>query len=169
MRAILRRMMDTPWGVFGVLDLFTDQGVRVARFVTGEDDWLQNLPGASAIPAGTYVCRRGIFPKAGETFEITGVPGRSAILFHAGNTEENVAGCVLLGADFGPFQVADEDEPTHPRVFKLGVVESRKSLDAFRRHLAGVQEFSLLVEWAVPGSWRLPPEPVSPTPSPRMS
>jgi len=36
-----------------------------------------------------------------DSFEITGVSNRTKILFHAGNTDDDTAGCVLLGETIG--------------------------------------------------------------------
>ena len=56
-----------------------------------------NLPNVSSIPAGHYWCLRVVSPTFNKTFEVTGVPGRSKILFHAGNTVSDTAGCIILG------------------------------------------------------------------------
>jgi len=53
------------------------------------------------IPPGTYLCVRGMHrlsePAMFETFEITGVPGHTGLLFHCGNFDQDSEGCVLLG------------------------------------------------------------------------
>lgn len=158
--ARLLRFADTPFGVFGYLDLEQD-GVRLARFATAEDDWLDNAARVSCIPAGAYTCRRGFHPRTNAQFEITGVPRRSAILIHAGNGEEDVEGCVLLGESFGARTIADEDVPSHPVVSKWAVVQSRDAITRFHALLHGVDTFALTVEWAAPGAWR-DPMPVPP-------
>jgi hypothetical protein len=163
MRAQLLRFADTPFGTFGWLDLWDSDPddprmeKRIARFATGEDDWLNNLVGKSCIPPGHYRCRRSVWQKTGTpTFEITGVPGRSRILFHWGNTEENVEGCVYLGSDFGAFEVPDEDAPGQPRRLKWGIAAgSRVAFDHFMNALHEVDEFPLDVVWAPPGTWRV--------------
>lgn len=54
------------------------------------------------IPAGRWVCKRTHFNRGNyPTYEITGVPGHSRLLFHAGNTEDDSDGCVLVGQRFG--------------------------------------------------------------------
>lgn len=154
MNAELLRFADSPFGAFGWLDLFNDAGERVARFCAAEDDWLNNAPGKSCIPAGSYTCRRGRFPRMGETFEITNVPGRSAILIHSGNTEEDVQGCVLVGEAFGALDVKDEDDPSHTIAHKWAVVRSKVALQRFLGLVAGLQTFPLEIRWALPGEWR---------------
>lgn len=53
------------------------------------------------IPAGEYQCGLhgwGSEPvKIKRVWEVLNVPGRSAILFHAGNTDEDTRGCILVG------------------------------------------------------------------------
>lgn len=57
---------------------------------------------SAKIPAGTYVCKRSSHRLHGMTedfvtFEVTGVPGHSGILFHWGNYNKDSEGCILLG------------------------------------------------------------------------
>jgi len=62
---------------------------------------LGNVRKRSCIPVGTYLCRRYSSKAYPDTFEVTGVPGRTAILFHSGNTDDDTAGCILLGDTLG--------------------------------------------------------------------
>jgi hypothetical protein len=154
-KAILHRFADSPDGVFGFLDLFSDQGQRVARFPTVEDDWLDNAPSVSCIPAGTYICKRDQWHAKGvEVFQITAVPHRDRILIHFGNTEEDVKGCVVVGKDFGALQVRDEDRPGNPMRLKWAVVESRPAFKELMALLDGVDSFPLSIVWGPPGAWR---------------
>jgi hypothetical protein len=151
MNATLLRNADTAFGCFGYLRL---DGVA-GPWCTAEDDWLNNKPNISSIPPGTYTCRRTIYYKHGiPTFEITGVPGRSRILFHPGNTEEDVEGCVLLGMDFGAMTVKDEDHATRRERIKWSVVRSKEAFAEFMAALKGVDSFTLTVKWSEPGAWR---------------
>jgi len=68
--------------------------------ITLERPWLNNQPNISCIPKSIYTCKRVVSPKFGNTFEITGVPGRYGILFHKGNISEDTQGCVILGEYF---------------------------------------------------------------------
>lgn len=52
------------------------------------------------IPPGSYVYRRFHGQLHRDTFEVV-VAGHTALLFHAGNTEEHTEGCILLGASLG--------------------------------------------------------------------
>lgn len=64
---------------------------------TLEHPWKDNAPQISCIPPGTYKCK----PHSGERFkdvwEVTGVPKRTAILIHVGNTLADTHGCILVG------------------------------------------------------------------------
>lgn len=118
---------------------------------TLEEEWRDNEVGESRIPAGTYTCKRSVYRRYGyETFEITGVEGRTRILFHSGNTEEDTQGCVLLGVGVGRLLVTDEE--TGERRYKLGVILSRVAFKRFMAHFEGVDEFELEItdpEWSV--------------------
>lgn len=158
-RALLQRHSDTPFGVFGYLTLFQDAaGVPhpIAKFVTGEEDWLDNKPQISSIPAGAYRCERTVFHKTGEpTFEVMHVPNRDRILIHSGNTEEDTMGCILLGTDYGALQVRDEDAAAGaPARYKWAIVNSRAAFAHFQQVLVGVDAFDLQIVWAEPGAWR---------------
>lgn len=140
----LLRTERTADGTFGLLTL---PGYTLH---TCEDDWKDNQPSESCIPAGTYRLHRTIYQRHGyETFEVTGVPGRSRILVHPGNTEEDTQGCVLVGLRRGLLAVHDEDDPAHPVVRKRAVVASAEAFRRFMGTLAAVDEAELTVEWAV--------------------
>ena len=79
----------------------------LAFAVTLELPWKDNEPEYSCIPLGTYTCRRVQSPRFGETFEITGVAGRSHVLFHKGNTTVDTKGCVLVGESYTDLAIGD--------------------------------------------------------------
>lgn len=93
----LVRVSSNSEGTYGVLC----QGT-IPFAVTLERAWRDNKVGESCIPVGTYGCRRVVSPKFGDTFEVQGVPGRSAILFHKGNLQDDSHGCILIGEAFNP-------------------------------------------------------------------
>lgn len=53
----------------------------------------------SCIPDGTYRVERYISAKFGECFWVKNVPGRSAILIHAGTHKDHTLGCILPGTE----------------------------------------------------------------------
>jgi hypothetical protein len=119
-------------GVFSVLDGGT------SRLYTCEHAY-QDANGAWAakIPNGSYTCVRGAHTLDGKTwfstFEITGVPGHSGLLFHMGNTEDDSEGCVLLG--MGYFTLNGMKA-----VFKSAV-----GFTAFSTYQTGCDQFTLTV------------------------
>ena len=120
-----------PAGTFG----------RLGDWVTVEEEWQDNRPNVSCIPTGSYVCRRIQSPKFGNTFEVTGVPGRSHIVFHALNTEEDTEGCIGICKGMGVLRVKDEDSGL--RVHKLAGTASRVAMKEFLDSLEGIDEFIL--------------------------
>lgn len=71
--------------------------------------WRDNRVGYSYIPAGEYMVKPYVSPKFGKVYYITGVPGRSAVLFHSGtwagdalkNYRTHSRGCVLTCTKHG--------------------------------------------------------------------
>lgn len=97
----LDRLFTAAGGTFGRL-----RSARGKEFATLEREWLDNRPRVSCIPPGRYqlVPWAGTrFPKhwalRGGTVGLWPGPGiaRSAILIHAANSAEELAGCIALG------------------------------------------------------------------------
>jgi hypothetical protein len=133
----LTRFAETPHGVFG----------RFEKWVTVEEENLGNKANVSCIPAGLdYLCQRTTYHTGGyETFEITGVPNRTRILWHVANTEEDVEGCVGPGKSLGIVNRKDEDSGIV--IPKLAVLASKDAFADFMAYFAGVDEWTLRVEW----------------------
>ncbi len=143
----LKRVSSLPHATYGML--LDEVGQPIC--VTLEDPWLDNKKNVSCIPAGVYLCKRKVSPKHGETFEVTGVPGRSAILFHAGNWagEPGVAsgpmaghtqGCILLGQSFGVPRIMGNEH-------RVGVVTSTRAVAKFMETLKEYDSFVLEVSY----------------------
>lgn len=144
----LERFLADDAGTFGRLTL-PDGTV----LYTCEDEWRDNQPRVSCIPEGIYTLRPRRYQKGKyDTYEVTNVPGRSAILIHKGNTEEHTMGCILLGMGLGVV-VVERDEERGARRRKQAVVRSGPAFDAFMRAMAGAPEAKLTITWhAVPGA-----------------
>lgn len=133
----LQRFNLTPTATFGVLTR-DDTGETVA--VTVEREWdggsnrksTPERPGA-CIPPGTYTCVKVKSPKFGDTYEVTKVPTRSAILLHSGNLADDSRGCIILGSAFGTVKGKD------------GVVGSKLAMGKFLAMQANVQAFTLTI------------------------
>lgn len=128
MKWVLVRLLECAAGNFGILAAATE--AEDHYLFTCEDDWRGNATGVSCIPPGIYKMKRAVSPHFGDVFEIVGVPGRSHILLHAGNTEEDTDGCVLLGLSLG-FMAIAKDEDTGRPVKKLAVLQSKPALARF--------------------------------------
>lgn len=95
--------------------------------------------GEPKIPNGTFTCVRGKHRLHGmtedfETFEVTGVPGHSGILFHWGNFNRDSDGCILLGHSVG----MDGDDEM--------ILKSREAFAQFMAVQSGLDSFILSVE-----------------------
>lgn len=101
------------------------------RLATLEDPWKGNKQNVSCIPTGHYTCKRGKFPKNGETFQVMNVPGRDAILFHVANTSDDVTGCIGLGLGFSD------------RGDRLEIHSSQLAMKRFLQILSGIDSFTI--------------------------
>lgn len=125
---LIRRVSsDLEHGTFGV---FLIDNVPVC--VVLEETWLDNMPQESCIPAGRYTVKWYSGTKYKNVWQVYGVPNRSAILIHWGNTERNTAGCILMGKYFAQF--GD----------RRGVADSMATIEMLRKTLP--KEFTLDIE-----------------------
>jgi hypothetical protein len=93
---IVRLEENFRYGTFGILKINKE-----VFCVTLEPPDILNEQNISSIPAQQYECRKYTSTRYGNTFQVTGVPGRSDILFHPGNFKGNTRGCILLAQHFG--------------------------------------------------------------------
>lgn len=123
-----RQENHATFGTFGILKLCGS-----VFCVTLEPPNILNKKNISCIPALQYTCKRVISPTYGETFEITQVPDRDAVLFHPGNFRKDTQACVLLASSFG----------------KLGnnraILNSGATFKAFMEELKGIEQFQLTI------------------------
>jgi hypothetical protein len=137
----LTRTVRNADGVFGVL--------RMPGFVcvTAEEQDMGNARNVSCIPAGTYPLRRTIYYKHGyPTYEVADVPGRSRILIHPGNTEEDSQGCILLGLRPGKLRVRDEDSGRME--LKTAVLSSQAAFARFMAAMKGISSTTIDIKEA---------------------
>lgn len=139
MQLTLRRFNYTDDGVMGVL-LW---GTEFICF-TLEEEWKENAKGVSCIPAGLYRCTLYNAPKHGTTYLVNGVPGRSAILFHTGNTEADTEGCILTGLEFGEMDAVDDESGI--KESQLAILRSREGYTRFRNKVGQREAFDLIID-----------------------
>lgn len=130
---IIRRIATGDQGTFGVL-VYKD----IPFALSLEREWLDNRPSVgdvpgSCIPAGSYKCRRVNSPRFNNTFEVSDVVGRSHILFHKGNLDDNSRGCILVGEKFGKVHGSD------------GIQASADGYGEFMDIMKGDVEFRLII------------------------
>ena len=120
------RLEEAKDGTFGALLI---QGSVFC--VTLEPPDKDNQKNISNIPPGTYTCKRVVSPRFGSTFEITGVPNRTHVLFHAGNIVEDTEGCVIVARKWGVLGAT------------RAVLNSGNTFRQFMQRLANIDEFEL--------------------------
>ena len=113
LHATLRRDRSGDHGTLGTLVARDLPHVQIM-----EPPWRGNRRNRSCIPAGVYDVVPHISPRFRRCLLVTNVPGRSHILFHAGNVGGDVelgfhthtAGCLLPGLRRGRLHVRDRDQ-----------------------------------------------------------
>jgi len=94
LQATLARQEWLPDGTFGLL-YWNGQASPV---FTVEREWRENRLNESCIPPGEYICiPRQYYAGNYPATEVTGVPGRSNILFHRANWPWELNGCIAIG------------------------------------------------------------------------
>ena len=125
----LIRLETGPSGTLGVLLI-----QKKIFAVTLEPPDRLNKTNISHIPSGQYICDRQRSPRYGNTFLVRDVPGRSHILFHAGNVVEDTQGCILLGSTVGKL-----------RSSARAVLNSGATFTAYMAALEGHDRFHLTI------------------------
>ena len=108
-RARLIRVESSDHGTLGVL---SSRGLP-GPVHTIEPPWRDNRRNLSCIPPGTYRVVPHRSPRFGRCLLVTDVPGRSHVLFHAGNVGGDIKrgfhththGCILPGTRAGKLSV----------------------------------------------------------------
>lgn len=135
MIAQLKRIAQTRDGVFGVFLI----NYKPFCF-TLEDCWLGNERNVSCVPSGVYLCEKFQSSIHGQTYVLKDVPGRSAILFHAGNYAGEVGeksgdtdGCILLGDGL---RLSEQGVAN-------GIFPSKSAMKRFLSICNGIEHFTL--------------------------
>jgi len=117
----------------GTMGRITGPGLREPIY-TLEEPWQSNKRRISCIPADVYLCtphgwEQGSTKHFKRVWEVRGVPDRTAILIHGGNTLADTEGCILVGLD--------------PKIFR--VERSQAALTQLRNAI-GENPFALTVQ-----------------------
>jgi hypothetical protein len=126
---LIRLEENFEYGTFGVLKI-----QKRVFCATLEPPDIENMRNVSSVPAQQYKCKRYMSPKFGETFQVTDVPLRAKILFHAGNTIDQTLGCILLGRNFGVLEG------------NRAVLNSGNTFKAFMKRMEGHLSFHLTIK-----------------------
>ncbi len=96
---------------------------------------------SSCIPEGIYKCKKYSSAKYPDTWEITGVANRSAILFHSANYVSQLLGCVATASS-----IQNMDPKNEGKVAPEQKWLASQSKDAFAKFKAAMpKEFTLLI------------------------
>lgn len=93
----------------------------------------ENKLNISSIPAQQYVCKRYKRKKHPNTFQIMDVPGRTYVLIHILNFDDQTEACVGLGTEYG--WIGD----------RKCILNSKRAFDAFMKVMEGVDKFILTI------------------------
>lgn len=126
---LIRLEENAEYGTFGILKI--DKRVFCCTLEPPDNENAQNI---SSIPAQQYICKCYQSPKYDNTFEITSVPGRTSVLFHAGNVVAHTHGCILLGQCFG--KLGD----------RRAVLNSGNTFKSFMNIMQGEAQFHLTIK-----------------------
>ena len=123
---VIKRVIYTPEEVVGYMP------VRSKIFWTIEKPWKNNIPFLSCIPCGLYECTPHVSPRHGRVIKLKNVPKRTHILFHVGNTSDDITGCIAGGYRLGRLNN------------KIAVLDSRKAFTLLMEEY-GDRDFTLLI------------------------
>lgn len=126
----LTRAFQDDHVTLGMLQI---QGIEHDPIYTLERPWIDNVQNVSCIPKDGYLVTKYDGYKFKDVFQVTGVPNRTAILFHKGNTVKDSTGCILLGLGAGSLH----GQPA--------VLQSRDAMEYFKG-LIGKKAFTLIIE-----------------------
>lgn len=136
----LNRTSQNENSMFGVLSKVRKGRSKDPVCNTLENKWENNKQDISCIPPGIYEMvktRTGRTTIDGNTFKIMGVPQRTDILFHIGNTHLDTLGCILTISEFGRLTIGG--------VSLLGGYESKKAFGNFMAVMSLVEVATILI------------------------
>lgn len=128
MKCTLYRTKQDRYGTHGRIE---DNNSNVLCY-TIERPWLNNKEKESCIPEGIYLCSPHVKSNNMQLcWKLQDVPGRTGVLIHTGNTEDDSTGCIIIGLMYNA----------------QGVLESKLALEQLHNKLPA--EFSLEIISAI--------------------
>lgn len=113
--------------------LFVENSGQNRPFYTLEEPWKANQRKISCIPTGRYFCQPHNSERFKNVWRLIDVSNRDAILIHAGNTTDDIEGCILVGL-------------AHGEVYnKPAVLKSREAMDCLRSIILPSESFYLII------------------------
>jgi len=122
------RLEELRFGTFGVLKI----NKQVFCWTLEPEDRL-NAVGISSIDPQQYRCKRYHSEKYGECFKVVDVTGRTAILIHWLNIEDDTEGCIGLGDSIGFVKN------------KKAILNSKRTFALFMSIMEDIDEFILSI------------------------
>ena len=147
-----RRYATGEHGTFSKATLTAKSGEDVWHGYVLEDDWKDNAPQESCIPAGRY---QAFFRTPENTpatvkkmgvYELRNVPERSGILVHGGRTEEWTQGCLLIGTMVTHATVRVDEDTGARNVVKGAIEGSADALEGLHR-ATGKADILVVIDW----------------------
>lgn len=106
------RLLGTAEQTLGILYTIHNGQLFVAKTMELPDK--SNAPRVSCIPKGTYTCKLTYSPSFKKnTYEVLGVPKRSAIRIHSANYSSQLLGCIALGSALKDINADGKQDITH--------------------------------------------------------
>ena len=133
-RVTLKRILYDAGATLGILMV---ENKPDPIWFTVERPWMDNQPKISCIPTGTYTVAPHNGDKYKDVWEIQGVPGRDAILFHPANYAGQLEGCIAPGLSMGYIAIEG--------ALHKGVTGSRLAIGEMKKILGYPSTFTLIV------------------------
>jgi len=146
-RLILTRDDTSEQGTFSI-GILWDSDDELGRWQWAELPWRDNAAGVSCVPAGTYSAVLVQSPHFGfPVYQLTNVPGRSAVEIHPGNVagdtakgyRSDVRGCACPGITRGTL--------VEGSVQQKGVLQSQKAFQWFMAACGEDNAIEVQMEW----------------------
>ena len=119
----VKRLKSDVIQTTGEFQLHVNGALQLTGF-TLELPWRDNERQVSCIPPGKYRLKHFHSPKFGRCLELQQVPGRDAILIHAGNYNRDTHGCILIGANLIDLNKDGNLDVTSSKVTMLRLMNS---------------------------------------------